>query len=183
MQFAIIPVVSPPSNAIAHGSLDAVMEHIVDSQARSDAEDLLTRAAEAVGSLETIQAQKDQLFARSIQALNDSLGHLTRRMDALETRRADDARRVAEQNAAREQQAREAEEELEAEPPPGYPQDAVPALELEDEVPPPGGELHAHPPPEKPDLEDDEYDPPEFPGPEPERPREPVAKAPASFDE
>jgi hypothetical protein len=105
LQFAIIPVVTPPTNAIAHGSLDAVMEHIVDSQVRSDAEDLLAAAAQAIGSLENTQVQSNQTFARGIQMLNDMMDHMSRRLDSLVSRRADKAHRDEREEREAQQKA------------------------------------------------------------------------------
>jgi hypothetical protein len=152
LQFAIIPVVTPPTNAIAHGNLDAVMEHIVDSATRSDAQDLLTAAAQAVGSLETIQTQKDQLFARSVQMLNDRMEHLARRMDSIEQGRADKARRDEEERQREEERERERQEEEESEPPPGN----------TDETHVPTGELHTLPGKEEASPVPDDDDEPEI---------------------
>src|SRR5262249_2270412 len=130
LQFAIIPVVTPPTNAIAHGSLNAVMEHVIDSQVRSDAEDLLAAAAQPVGSLETTQSQHNQILARSIQALNDTIEHLTWRIDAFEEQENARLKADAEAKARRDAEAKAAQIKA--------------ALDTLEEYQ--GGELTVHPP-------------------------------------
>jgi hypothetical protein len=98
--FAIIPVYDkPPAGAIAHGSMSAVMEHVVDSQTRNDSQQLLKDAAAALGVLEHVQDREAALQERQIRAFCDSVGKLSRRLDALEAKRKEQARRDAEAEA------------------------------------------------------------------------------------
>jgi hypothetical protein len=54
--FAIVPVEDkPPSNAIMHGSMSAVMERVADSKARTEATALIRRAADAAAELKQQQ--------------------------------------------------------------------------------------------------------------------------------
>jgi hypothetical protein len=130
--FAIIPLhpYEPvPDNAIMQGSMDAVMERIIDSNARNAAVDILRDARIAADQLEQTRAQETQILARGIQSLNDTITRLSRRMDAVEQHRGAQAR----QDAAAE--AERVQKELDAMPDPDNPN--APALY------PPGGELHS----------------------------------------
>jgi hypothetical protein len=143
-QFAIIPLHEhqrPPDAAIAVGSLDAVMERIVDSEARADAAQLLVDAAVALGQIERQKQQEQQLIARGMQTLNDSIAALTKRMDALEARRTERAQQAADAEAQRIQ------EKLDRLPDPDDPR--APG----DDTHQPGGELHALQPSEEHDRE------------------------------
>jgi hypothetical protein len=99
-QFAIMPVYDrPPAGSIFHGSMSAVMEHVVDSQTRNDSQQLLRDAASALGVLEEVEAKEDALRERQVRAFCDSVATLSRRLDALEARRRAQARRDAEAEA------------------------------------------------------------------------------------
>jgi hypothetical protein len=101
-RFAIIPLFphqQPPASSIMHGSLNCVMERIVDSAARSDALDLIERADSARASLDRTRAQESIALARGLQSVNDMMGRLARRMDELELRHADRKRADAEAEA------------------------------------------------------------------------------------
>jgi hypothetical protein len=87
--FAIVklpPHQSPPDNTIMHGSINAVMERIIDTNARREALDLLARADDASQSLALARDQEAATRARSIRHLGDTITQLARRMDAFEQR-------------------------------------------------------------------------------------------------
>ena len=96
-EFAIVPVAEgkPPQNAIAHGSMSAVMERIADSKARSEAEKVIARAEQAAAELEQQQQREQQVIADAVGKFAAGISDLTRRVDQLEqereTRRALDA--------------------------------------------------------------------------------------------
>jgi outer membrane murein-binding lipoprotein Lpp len=101
--FAIVqlhPHEPAPDNMIMWGSLDAVMERIIDSNARNAAVDILRDARIAADQLEQTRTQETQILARGLQTLNASIDQLTRRMDAIEEQREVQVR----YDAAREQQ-------------------------------------------------------------------------------
>src|SRR3984893_6677301 len=90
-RFAIIPV-SPgpaPADAIMTGSMSAVMERIVDSQARADALEQAARAVEDAAEAERLQ---DMARANTVQMITDTVAHLAGRLDSLSARRAERAR-------------------------------------------------------------------------------------------
>jgi hypothetical protein len=145
-RFAIIPM-SPgpaPADAIMTGSMSAVMERIVDSQARADA---LEQAARAVEDAVEAERKKDEARACAVQMIADTVAHLASRLDSLTARRAERARRDAEREA--EEEAKRIQAELDALPDSDDP-DAHTA----------GGELHALPAkdeqPTEPTEEDDD---------------------------
>jgi hypothetical protein len=103
LQFAIIPVVTPPTNAIMHGSLSAVMSGIADSdvlkQTRNDAvsalNDATSRLAKADQREAELNRREQEINAREL-ALNaatrnvvDLAGRLSELYDRLEQLRAD----------------------------------------------------------------------------------------------
>jgi hypothetical protein len=141
-EFAIVPVPEgkPPSNAIMHGSMSAVMERIADSKARSEAEATIARAEQAAAELEQQQQREQQIIADGVRKFADGILELTHRVDQLEqereTRRALDA-------------ATEVTREL-LELPEGALDPEAPGDDLHEHVP--GGELHDLPPKEEPAL-------------------------------
>jgi hypothetical protein len=78
---------APDGMIIAHGSMSAVTEHIVDSVARADAEDLLLEAAHAVGQLEALEEREQSAHAADVRRLCDDLTRFGRRLDAFEAKR------------------------------------------------------------------------------------------------
>jgi hypothetical protein len=129
--FAIVklpPHQSPPDNTIMHGSINAVMERIIDTNARREALDLLARADDASQSLARTEARADAARARSIRHLGDAITQLNHRLDAIEERRAIQARQDEEAEAARLQAV------LDALPSPDEPAAAIYS---------PGGDLHS----------------------------------------
>jgi hypothetical protein len=121
--FALIRVPAgckAPGDVIAHGSLAAVTERVLSSQARSDALDLLARADAAAEEEHEREQRERVLLADGIRALADSMAKLSRRIDAIE--RSRDARRQL--DAASAATAK------------------MLALPKEDETYEPGGELH-----------------------------------------
>ena len=93
-RFAIIPVYDrAPVGAIAVGSMSAVMEHVVDSSVRNDARRLLKDAASALGVLEQVQEREDAFRERQVRAFCDSVAKLSRRLDAMEAARKEQARK------------------------------------------------------------------------------------------
>ena len=132
-EFAIVPVSDkPPSNAIMHGSMSAVMERVADSKARSEAEKVIARAEQAAAELEQQQRHEQQIIADGVRKFADGITDLTRRIDQLEqereTRRALDA-------------AIEVTREMLT-----IPEGALDPDAPADEIPAPGGELHVVPP-------------------------------------
>ena len=104
--FAIIPLhphQPPPDNAIMHGSLDAVMERIIDTNARNAAVDVLRDAQIEADQLEQTRAQETQILARGIRSLNDTITRLSRRMDAVEAQQTTRMRHDAAREAKRVQ--------------------------------------------------------------------------------
>jgi hypothetical protein len=101
--FAIVPVVSPPSNAILHGSLSAVLGGIQDSdllkQTRNDAvtamNDAVTKMAKADQREEELTRRDAALSAReallndATRRICDFAGRMGTLFDRLEQRRAD----------------------------------------------------------------------------------------------
>jgi hypothetical protein len=128
--FAIIPVPDgkPPVNAIAHGSMFAVMERLLDSKSRTAALDLVARAEQAVEQ-EREREQRDQaIVTNGIGALADAITRLSRRLDGIE--RSQVARHQL--DAASEATARML----------ALPKDAPDPDAPADYVPSPSGELH-----------------------------------------
>ena len=133
-EFAIVPVSEgkPPQNAIAHGSMSAVMERVADSKARTEAEKVIARAGQAAAELEQQQQREQQIVADGVRKFADGILELTHRLDQLEqereTRRALDA-------------ATEVTQQMLA-----IPKDAPDPEAPADETPAPTGELHDVPP-------------------------------------
>jgi hypothetical protein len=121
-----------PDNTIMQGSMDAVMERIIDSNARNTAMDLLRDARIAADQLEQTRAQETQILARGIQSLNDTITRLSRRMDAMEEQQSTKMRHDAALEAKRIQ------DYLNTLPDPDDPVAAA--------IFPPDGSLHALPP-------------------------------------
>jgi hypothetical protein len=121
-----------PDNTIMQGSMDAVMERIIDSNARNTAMDLLRDARIAADQLEQTRAQETQILARGIQSLNDTITRLSRRMDAVEEQQSTKMRHDAALEAKRIQ------DYLNTLPDPDDPDAAA--------IFPPDGSLHALPP-------------------------------------
>ena len=80
------------------------MEHVVDSRARNDANQLLKDAAAALGVLDQIEEREQSLQERQIRAFCDAVSRLSRRLDAYEAKRRAQARRdeEAERQAIRD---------------------------------------------------------------------------------
>jgi hypothetical protein len=140
-RFAIVPVITsrPPDEAIVVGPLSEMMSFLPDTFARNDA---ISRLDEGLARAARIDQLQSMTRVCNVLAFADSITRLTRRMDDLEAKRADNARR-AEEQAAREAEEREEREAQEI-------QDALNSL--------PGGELHELAPPSTsedpdPDLE------------------------------
>jgi hypothetical protein len=91
--FAIIPVRygKPPAEAIMHGPLSAVMEHVLGSKARADALALVARADEAAAEEREREQREQEILSDGIRAVADGIQQLSRRLDALV--RSRDARR------------------------------------------------------------------------------------------
>src|SRR5262249_22604866 len=128
-EFAIVPVSEgkPPQNAIAHGSMSAVMERVADSKARSEATALIRRAADAAVELKQQQEREQAAVDDGVRKIADGILELTHRLDQLErereTRRALDA-------------ATEVTQQMLA-----IPKDAPDPEASTDETPAPAGEL------------------------------------------
>jgi len=150
-EFAIVPVSEgkPPQNAIAHGSMSAVMERIADSKARSEAEKVIARAEQAAAELEQQQQREQQVIADAVGKFAAGISDLTRRVDQLEqereTRRAlDAATEVTQQMLTIPKDAPDSE---------------APGDDTHEHVP--GGELHDLLPKEEPQLTADQGNLPE----------------------
>jgi hypothetical protein len=115
----------PFGNVIMHGSMSAVTECIVDSQARADVAAEMAEAAETIGLLEH---KEDQFRARQVRSLSDGLATLGHRLDAVEQRHAERIRQAA------ADEARRIQAQLDALPDPDDPDAAMVR---------PTGELHA----------------------------------------
>jgi hypothetical protein len=131
--FAIIPVpygTPSPNSAIAHGPLSQIMEHVLGSRARADAEALVKRAADAAEQEHEREQQEQQAISEGVRALRDGILKISHRVDVLVQSR--DARRKldAVSEATKEML------ELPKEKPPEI---------LSDYEAEPGGELHVHP--------------------------------------
>jgi hypothetical protein len=159
--FAIIPLAPyqpPPANYLAWGSLNCVMERIVDSNVRNDAIKLIHDAAVALGQLERTRSQEQQIFARGLQVINDAITAIARRLDALEEQREAQAKADAQAEADRVQRLLDAMPDPDGPDPfaPSGDLHSIPASnpqheqqleadqgglphELEQEAPPPGG--------------------------------------------
>ena len=154
-RFAIIPLhpnQPAPGNSIMHGSLSAVMERIIDSRAPNDALDLLNQAADALTQLEHTRDQETQIVARGLQTLVGSIDAISRRLDSIESQRADQARQDAEAEAERVQA------QLDQLPDPDEPN--APAFYH------PSGELHTVAPSNAQPTADEDHDPGSMPDPD-----------------
>jgi len=138
-RYAIIPVFpsTKTDEAIVIGDMRQVMEYIPQSVARADAMEQLERARFTADQIKSMQAKTR---AVQVSMLADSVSHLPRRLDSLIAQRQERARRDAEREA--EEEAERIQAELDALPDPDDP----------DAHQPGGGELHALPPSEKPEL-------------------------------
>jgi hypothetical protein len=128
--FAIIPVPygTPwPNSAIAHGPLSAIMEHVLGSRARADAEALVKRAADAAEQEREREQREQELLSDGIRAIADGILKLSHRLDTLEQSR--DARRKLDAASEATRQMRE------------FPKDAPNPDRLADEMLAPSGEL------------------------------------------
>src|SRR6516165_1099558 len=95
-RYAIIPVF-PSTNtdeAIVIGDMRQVFEYIPQSVARDDAMAELERARFTADQIKSMQAKTR---AVQVSMLADSVSHLSRRLDSFLARRADEARRDAEE--------------------------------------------------------------------------------------
>lgn len=102
-RFAIvaIPPGPTPADALMVGPLEVVMQCLPDTVARADALEELEFARIKSDQISTMQNVNRAL---QVSAFCDSVQQITRRMDALETRRAERARKDAEEARAREEQ-------------------------------------------------------------------------------
>jgi hypothetical protein len=127
--FAIIPVpygTPSPNSAIMQGPLRMVMEHVLGSRARADAEALVKRAADAAEEEREREQQEQQAISEGVRALRDGILKLSHRVDALV--RSRDARRKLDHASEATRKMLE------------LPKDAPP-LDLTDDMPQPSGEL------------------------------------------
>jgi hypothetical protein len=131
-RFAIveIPPGTPPANSLLIGPLDMLMEQIPDTKARSDAIARLDAAR-----LDAEQISKVQNVTRALQVATfcDSINHITRRLDAYQSRR--DARLKADQEQREREEQQLIEDQLSKLPDPDAPGPFAPAGDLHD-VPP-----------------------------------------------
>jgi hypothetical protein len=103
-RFAIVPLWDgqpAPTLAIMSGSLDAVLERITDSRARSDAIALISRADAALASLGETAALHEQLLREGITALTARMDAIAARLDAAQRTLTADAKADAEAEQAR----------------------------------------------------------------------------------
>ena len=118
--FAIVPVSSPgsaPANAImVGGPLSSILENIPDTNARHDS--IRAHQAAQIDAVATETKQK-AIRALQIAAFADSVNTITRRLDAVERRRA--ARLKREAKAREYAEARRVQEILDALPSPDDP--------------------------------------------------------------
>ena len=91
-----------PENAIMVGSQSAVMEHVIDSNARNDAVKLVKDAAKALGTIESIEEREQSVTEREdsvrSQLMHDFIGQLdalAQRIDSLEVEQAEQAKLAA----------------------------------------------------------------------------------------
>lgn len=121
-RFAIIPITPgpAPAEAIVVGDMRQVFEYIPQSVARNDAMAELERARFTADQIKGIQ---EKTRAVQVSMLADSVTHLSSRMDALVTRRAERARRDAEREA--EEEAKRIQAELDALPDPDDPEPLI----------------------------------------------------------
>ncbi len=130
-RFAIVPIPpgTPPADALVVGPMDTVMQLLPDTLARNDSIRELQAAR-----LDAAHITAMQKASRTIQAtsLCDSIDTMIRRLDALETRRLENARRKAKADA--EEEAQRVQEYLDGLPDPDEPNDPA--------IYPPSGHLH-----------------------------------------
>jgi hypothetical protein len=117
-----------PASAIMHGPMDVVAESILGSRARAEAEALVKRADAAAEQEREREQQEQQAIGEGVRALRDGILKLSHRLDALVQSR--DARHKPDYASEATNQMLE------------LPKDA-PELDLTDDTPQPGGELHA----------------------------------------
>ena len=139
--FAIVPVRSPgrtPDDAIVIGDLKEVMQYIPQSVARDDAIAELDRARFTADQISSLQQK-----TRGVQVtmINDSISHLSRRLDKILARR--DAQARARKRRDEEAEAQRIQAELGALPDPDAPVVADPALPLMSKYPDPADEPQA----------------------------------------
>ena len=118
-RYAIVPVHYGPAPAdalLVGGPLSAIMENIPDSIARRDS--IRSLQAARLDAAVTTQAQK-ATRALQIAAFADSVNTISRQLDAIEQRRAAEARHIAAQKDAAEQ--KEIQDYLDALPSPDEP--------------------------------------------------------------
>jgi hypothetical protein len=84
------------------GALPAVMEHIPDSRARNE---LLAQLRQLRVDAAEAQATQARAQKQAVLSFCDSVARLTRRLDALELKHADERRRKAKADAEREAKA------------------------------------------------------------------------------
>jgi hypothetical protein len=123
----------PNGELIMHGSMAACTEPILGSVARADAYSLKIDAIKARSLINQQKVAADQLRQRQTRAFCDSVVTLGHRMDTLEQRRAERARREA------EDEERRIQAKLDALPDPDdpgqYPEPLLPAaISLNEEV-------------------------------------------------
>jgi hypothetical protein len=136
-RFAIIPVTHGPAppDAIAVGSMSAVMEHLPDTIARQDA---INRLDEGMAKAAEVAQLQSMARACNVIAFADSIDRLTGRLDAFTARR--DAQRRADAAREAEEEAKRIQAELDALPDPDDPnpfsgksEKPEPSLEVEDD--------------------------------------------------
>jgi hypothetical protein len=134
-RFAIIPLSHGPAppDAIAVGSMSAVMEHLPDTIARQDA---ITRLDKARMDAKQISRAQNVVRALQVAAFCDSVDRFARRQDAFIARKAERARADAAREA--EEEAKRIQAELDALPDPDDPnpfsgksEKPEPSLEIE----------------------------------------------------
>jgi hypothetical protein len=119
-------LMAPDGEIIMQGSLNAVMQHVIDSKARKEAEALIARADQAAEQEREREQRERELVSDGIRVLADGFKKLDRRFDAL--MRSRDARRKLDAASEATKQMLE------------LPKDA-PELDLSDDTPSPSGEL------------------------------------------
>jgi hypothetical protein len=116
-------LLAPDGTLIAHGSMSAITEMVLDSTARRAAEQLVKDATRADALLDGIKEQRRQAFDDTLRLADTKLGDMVKRMDALEAQEREEDRIRAEE----EQQAIKAK--IDQIPDPDDPDD--PMLEME----------------------------------------------------
>jgi hypothetical protein len=87
-QFAIVPLPDGPhpADAIAVGGMNAIMERVIDSKVRIEAEEFVRRVGDAVEQARELEERQAIQRNDAIQRLCDGIAQMARRLDQYEQR-------------------------------------------------------------------------------------------------